>query len=1630
MAISWNGLIICALLATLIILETEHFIEFSCLVSPEHATEEDFLPHTRQKRSADLTQFEYDVEVELNVTDVAAVDYLRSLFNNDSISFTLGPSVNASSINITTVCSLNGTTSQCRCEDQYVWSQTNCIKYGACDETVEVEINTTDVDQLRNSLNIIMFPVQISPQTNITEANVTTVCSPDGSSFQCRCEDAYLWPCDQCAKHGKCDGDANDTCSCIKAIPADGQYCQSIQLQTAPAVFKYLISAELNISDVALIHKLRLFLSNISYPISINNHTQISDVNISTVCYPSNSSFQCICEDQYRWSCDQCFTFGPCDSITNDTCGCISAVPPDGQYCQPVDQHTAAPAVFKYLISAELNISDVALIHKLRLFLSNISYPISINNHAQISDVNISTVCYPSNSSFQCICEDQYRWSCDQCFTFGPCDSITNDTCGCISAVPPDGQYCQPVDQHTATKSTTGVIANVSTSTPTATTNATVPTTTTTANTTTVTTPTATTAANTTTVITPTTTTAANTTTVTTPTTTTAANTTTVTTPTTTTAANTTTVITPTTTTAANTTTVTTPTTTTAANTTTVTTPTTTTAANTTTVITPTTTTAANTTTVITPTTTTAANTTTVTSPTTTTTEATTTVITPTTTTTANTTTVTTPTTTTTEATTTVITPTTTTTEATTTVTTPTTTTTEATTTVTTPTTTTTEATTTVTTPTTTTTEATTTVTTPTTTTTEATTVRFDVEITMELDRQFTSDLEDATSAAYRELESQILPLEDSYNGITGYSRTFVRGFRAGSVITDFVVQATQINPNELASANERLPAIIRPIARVIGSVSALYNNPTPMAIPQLTYTGGSITLTCRPPGNIDVEEISRSTWKFNGFEIRSVGRHEITTINQLSVLKINNVITNDHGLYSCTLRGTAVDYQQQGTVTRANIRQAPNLKLRSEINVQCVENKLQRIRCCVQSTFTVTWLRNGETLSSVPFTDEGQNCIRYDHNLGDCSEGELTFICRVNNLPNFRKTTTMKVFRDEIRCSDNVYGEGREGSQSTVDCPQGQEGSRTAVCQESGVWKLQQDSCIVTEIKELLIDSQDLVEAEVPQFAANLSQTVQESQEEIVESSATISAVVDIINIVAEVSTTVTEVVMQSVISTVDAIIGDDARESWIILNANETNNASSNLLGSLETLTDGLDGVFSIQSTRILLNRTIFNNSFSADLNSSVFIDIPEIQMKNVFITTITLSTLNNVMPTRDSSFDISLFNSSRNETVSDKAINAAVLLVKVNATIQNVTLKYDKLNDSLTEKPQCVFWNFALFNNLGAWDEEGCEFVSDINNTVTCRCDHLTSFSILMATDIPQSVRFALDVITYVGVGISIASLVICLIIEGYVWKAMTRNSTAFMRHVSIVNTALSLLIADICFIIAASVAKNSLENPGEDHQVPVAPCSTATFFMHFFYLALFFWMLVSGLLLLYRTVMVFSHMSKSAMLAIGFCLGYGGPLIIAVITVAVTAPQNGYIRRTDACWLNWTETMALLAMVIPALTIVFINILIILVVLYKMVRRGIGETAPADEKHTLVVITRCIIILTPLFGLTWSLGVGTMVSSTNAAIHIAFAFFNSLQGFFILVFGTLLDSKVGKKKVKLSHVYRAIVCILLC
>uniref|UniRef100_A0A8C5LGJ6 Adhesion G protein-coupled receptor F4 n=1 Tax=Jaculus jaculus TaxID=51337 RepID=A0A8C5LGJ6_JACJA len=344
--------------------------------------------------------------------------------------------------------------------------------------------------------------------------------------------------------------------------------------------------------------------------------------------------------------------------------------------------------------------------------------------------------------------------------------------------------------------------------------------------------------------------------------------------------------------------------------------------------------------------------------------------------------------------------------------------------------------------------------------------------------------------------------------------------------------------------------------------------------------------------------------------------------------------------------------------------------------------------------------------------------------------------------------------------------------------------------------------------------------------------------------------------------------------------------------------------------------------------------------------------------------------------------------------KPINGLILSVVLPESLNEVILTFEKINKSQNANAQCVGWH----SKQRRWDVHACKMTSDAGGMVRCHCNRsnaVMSFSILMS---PRSMRDAvLSYITCIGLSVSILSLLICLIIEATVWSRVVVTEISYMRHVCIVNIAVSLLMANVWFIIGWD---NDIRAQGHW-------CVAVTFFSHVFYLSLFFWMLFKALLIIYGILVVFGRMLKSHMMAIGFIVGYGCPLAIAITTVAVTEPEKGYVR-TDACWLNWGKTRALFAFVIPALVVVAVNLLVVLAVAFNTQRPSIGSSK-SQEMAIVIRMSKNVAILTPLLGLTWGFGVATLIEDSPLVVHIIFASLNAFQGFFILLFGTIMDHK---------------------
>ncbi|KAM7135705.1 adhesion G-protein coupled receptor F1 [Molossus nigricans] len=592
-----------------------------------------------------------------------------------------------------------------------------------------------------------------------------------------------------------------------------------------------------------------------------------------------------------------------------------------------------------------------------------------------------------------------------------------------------------------------------------------------------------------------------------------------------------------------------------------------------------------------------------------------------------------------------------------------------------------------------------------------------------------------------------------------------------------------------------------------------------------------------------------------------------------------------------------------------------------------------------------------------------------------------------------------------KVQCNSIVFGFGFKSDEYTLPCSSGYTGNITAKCQPSG-WQVIRETCVLSQLEELKknfsVITNNATEAAMSSVVRNLSVVIQQSP------STTAGNLASVVSILGQVSSlslashfSVSSSTMEDVISIADHILHSTSVSNWTVL-LQEDKQASSQLLETLENIS-------------VLVPPTALPLNFSREFINWEGIPVSESQHKTGYNYQTEMFPPNTSMPIRGRVFigpdqfqgslpetiismaSLTLGNILPSTKIGNAHVNGPVISTIIqNYSINEISLIFSKIESNLSQ-PHCMFWDFSHLQ----WNDAGCHLVNETTDAVMCQCTHLTSFSMLMSPFVPSAIIPVVRWITFVGLGVSIGSLILCLIIEALFWKQAKKNQTSHTRHICMVNISLCLLIADVWFIVAATV--DATANPS-------GICIAAVFFTHFFYLSLFFWMLALGLLLAYRMVLVFHHMAMSLIMAVGFCLGYGCPLIISVITIAVTQPSNGY-RRKDMCWLNWSGgSKPLLALAVPALTIVAVNVVVVLLVLTKLWRPAVGERMSQDNKATVVRMGKSLLILTPLLGLTWGFGIAIMVDSQNLALHVIFALLNAFQGLFILCFGMLLDSKL--------------------
>ncbi|CAJ1077182.1 adhesion G protein-coupled receptor F4 [Xyrichtys novacula] len=346
----------------------------------------------------------------------------------------------------------------------------------------------------------------------------------------------------------------------------------------------------------------------------------------------------------------------------------------------------------------------------------------------------------------------------------------------------------------------------------------------------------------------------------------------------------------------------------------------------------------------------------------------------------------------------------------------------------------------------------------------------------------------------------------------------------------------------------------------------------------------------------------------------------------------------------------------------------------------------------------------------------------------------------------------------------------------------------------------------------------------------------------------------------------------------------------------------------------------------------------------------------------------------------------------------------LVNSNESVE-IGLNFPRQLQNLS-KGICVFWD----TTGNVWSKAGCKAKTTKDNRILCVCTHLTAFSVLMAKgDVSNEV---LDIITNVGLGVSISSLIIFLVIESVVWSAVVKTNLSLYRHTALVNIAVFLLLADCCFVASAS-----------PKDLSETMCLALTVCKHLFFLAMFSWMLCMSVMLVHRLIFVFSPLRKRVFMFLSSIVGYICPILIVGSSYVYCKYTGTDYVKLDTCWLVYDGILegSIYAFVIPVGTVILTNIFSMVVVIVTLVKSSASEGSKTDDKETIKSILKVVVFLTPVFGVTWVIGFSMFILDDDDPLfevaNYSFTILNSFQGFFLLVTGCFAEQKVREELIKI-------------
>lgn len=359
--------------------------------------------------------------------------------------------------------------------------------------------------------------------------------------------------------------------------------------------------------------------------------------------------------------------------------------------------------------------------------------------------------------------------------------------------------------------------------------------------------------------------------------------------------------------------------------------------------------------------------------------------------------------------------------------------------------------------------------------------------------------------------------------------------------------------------------------------------------------------------------------------------------------------------------------------------------------------------------------------------------------------------------------------------------------------------------------------------------------------------------------------------------------------------------------------------------------------------------------------------------------------------------------NYTVLKDILSASIPGFDVNNLQDPVTftmkLEKSRFSGSPIATPLCSFWNFSK-GEVGDWSQDGCSLM-DMNSThVTCQCDHLTNFAILMdvsGVELGYEHVMSLTFISYIGCIVSI----IFLATSWLTFQCL--GSLQGERNSIHKNLVFCLFVAEVIFLIGIGRTEQKVT------------CAATALLLHFFFLSAFTWMLMEGIHIVVMLVQVFD--AAKSRLKYYYLVGYGAPIIVVVITAGADYTAYG---TDNYCWLT-TRNWFIWSFAGPVALVLVVNALVLFYSMTMVCRHSAYVfTQDRSQSGTFRAWIQGAFAIEVLLGLTWVFGY-FFINKESVVMAYIFTILNSLQGLFIFIFHCAMNRKVRgeyKRLVRLS------------